>query len=298
MNVGLAGVGRMGAAIALRLIDVGHRVTVWNRTSDKTKPLADAGAAVVRTPQDLASACEVIITILTDAAAIERVYAGAGGLLGGDVKGKLFIEMSTVTPATEVALAERVRGQGAAMVECPVGGTTMPAREGKLIGLVGADAGDLARARPLLEEMCRRIEHCGVVGAAAAVKLAINLPLMVSWQAFGEAFALCRNTALSPEKLVDLFTDISATTNALKARAPMVLAMLTDAANPLATTFTIDSGLKDLHTMAALGQASGVALPLVERAADCYQEASRSGWGERDASAVVVYWPARKTDIR
>ncbi len=294
MNVGIAGVGKMGAAIALRLMEVGHKVAVWNRSADKTKPLADAGASVAATPAELAAKSETVITILTDAGAIDAVYGGPSGLLTGDVTGKLFVEMSTVQPATEVALADKVRAKGAVLVECPVGGTTGPARQGQLIGLMGAAPADADRARPLLQQMCRRIEHCGPVGAAASVKLAINLPLMVSWQAFGEAFALCRDTGMKPEQLVNLFIDISATTNALKARAPMIAAMLAGGGDTAGATFTVDSGLKDLRTMAAEGKARGIELPLVERAAGCYEEASRSGWGPRDGSAVAVYWSGRK----
>ncbi len=117
---------------------------------------------------------------------------------------------------------------------------------------------------------------------------------MVSWQAFGEAFALCKDTGMTPEQLVNLFTDISATTNAIKARAPMIQAMLAGGGDAAGATFTIDSGLKDLRTMAAEGKARGMDLPLVERAADCYEEASRSGWGPRDGAAVAVYWSNRK----
>ena len=294
MDVGIAGVGKMGAAIALRLMDVGHKVAVWNRSADKTKPPADAGATVAATPAELAAKSEAIITILTDAAAIDAVYTGPSGLLSGVVANKLFIEMSTVQPATEVALAAKVRDKGAAFVECPVGGTTGPARQGQLIGLMGAEAVDADRAYPLLKQLCRRIDHCGPVGAAASVKLAINLPLMVSWQAFGEAFALCKDTKLSSEQLVNLFTDISATTNAIKARAPMIAAMLAGGGDAAGATFTIDSGLKDLKTMAAEGKARGMNLPLVERAAECFEEAARSGWGPRDGAAVAAYWSNRK----
>ena len=114
MNVGVAGLGKMGAAIARRLIDVGHRVTVWNRSAEKCQPLAAAGATVAATPAELAGGCEAVITILTDAAAIDAVYGGPAGLLTGEVGGKLFIEMSTVQPATELALASKVRARGAA----------------------------------------------------------------------------------------------------------------------------------------------------------------------------------------
>ena len=146
MQIGLVGVGRMGAGIAARLVEVGHQVTVWNRSADKLKPLADAGIKAATTPAELAGAAEVIISILTDAAAIDAVYGGPQGLLAGNIKGKLFIEMSTVRPETEIALAEKVRAKGAAFVECPVGGSTGPARQGKLLGLAGAEAGGF-RAR-------------------------------------------------------------------------------------------------------------------------------------------------------
>jgi 3-hydroxyisobutyrate dehydrogenase len=291
MHVGVAGLGMMGAAIAQRLIEVGHTVTVWNRTADKVKPVVAAGATAAATPTALAGACEVIITILTDAAAIDAVYGGPSGLLAGDVAGRLFIEMSTVQPATELALAGKVRRKGAAFVECPVGGTTGPARQGALIGLMGAEPADAARADPLLRQMCRRIEHCGPVGAGSTMKLAINLPLMVSWQAFGEAFALIRDLGIDPDRLLSIFTDISAATNAIKARAAMIAAELKGSGG--GATFTIDSGAKDLRTMAAEGRARGLELPLTERTAQCFEEANRGGWGARDASAVAAYWSKR-----
>src|SRR5262245_63395416 len=147
MQIGIHGIGKMGAAIAQRLMEVGHKVTVWNRSAGKLKPVTDAGAKAVATPAELARSSEAIITLLTDAAAIDAVYHGASGLLSGDVRGKLFIEMSTVQPATEVALAEKVRAKGAALVECPVGGSTGPARQGKLIGLMGGEPADAARAK-------------------------------------------------------------------------------------------------------------------------------------------------------
>src|SRR5438874_1927032 len=112
------GLGRlvmMAAAMAQRLIEVGHRVTAWNRTPGKAKPITDAGATLAATPAELASAAETIVTILTDAAAIETVYGGPAGLLASEVRGKLFIEMSTVQPASSVALAAKVRGAGAAL---------------------------------------------------------------------------------------------------------------------------------------------------------------------------------------
>ncbi|MGA8696740.1 MAG: NAD(P)-dependent oxidoreductase, partial [Xanthobacteraceae bacterium] len=219
MNIGIAGIGKMGAAIATRLMEAGNQATVWNRSLEKTKPLADAGAKIAATPADLAKAVDAVITILTDAAAINAVYGAPSGLLAAELKGKLFIDMSTVQPQTEIALAEKLRAKGAAFIECPVGGTTGPARQGQLFGFVGGSDVDLARAKPILKQLCRRIEHCGDIGAGAGMKLAINLPMLVSWQAFGEAFAISRHLGIDPVRLVDIFSDSGGGTNALKGRA-------------------------------------------------------------------------------
>src|SRR6202140_1875287 len=179
MHIGVAGLGAMGGNVAARLMEVGHQVTVWNRTPEKIKPLADAGAKVAASPAAVAAACEAVITMLTDGAAIDAVYNGPSGLLSGDVKGKLFIDMSTVPPGVETALAAKVRGKGAVFVECPVGGSTAPARQGKLLGLMGAGPADAARARPILEQLCRRIELGGPVGSGALLKFPVNMPLMI-----------------------------------------------------------------------------------------------------------------------
>ena len=293
MQIGIAGVGRMGAAIAARLMEAGHQVTVWNRSADKTKPLAAAGAKVAATPAALTRGAEAIVSILTDAAALDMVYGGPSGLLAGDAKGKLFIEMSTVQPAIVTALAEKVRAAGGAFVECPVGGTVGPARQGKLLGLMGAEPADAARAKPILDQLCRRLEHCGPVGSGAVMKLAINLPLMISWQAYGEAFALCRGLGFDGKRLLDLFADTSGANNALKNRAPMIAALF-DGGDPGPVTFDIDSARKDLRSMLAEGKARGVELPLIERTLASFDEASRNGLGGRDGSNVAVYWATRK----
>ncbi len=292
MQIGIAGVGKMGAAIAQRLIEVGHKLTVWNRSAAKLKPVADAGAATAATPAELASKAETVITILADAPAIDAVYHGASGLLAGDVRGKLFIEMSTVEPRTETALAEKVRGKGAALVECPVGGSTGPARQGKLIGLMGAEPADAARAKPILEQLCRRLEHCGPVGSGAVMKLTINMPLMIYWQALGEALALCRPLGLDPARIMDLLADTSGGPNVLKVRGPAVASML-KGGDSGSVTFNIDSAVKDLRIMLAEGKARGLELPLVERTLACYEETRRKVSGAAEVSAVSVHWATR-----
>ena len=292
MRIGIAGIGKMGAAMAQRLMEVGHEVTAWNRSADKLKVVTDAGAAVAATPAELAKTTDTTITMLTDAAAIDAVYNGASGLLAGEVADKLFIEMSTVQPQAQVVIAEKVRAKGAAFVECPVGGSTGPARQGKLIGLMGAEPDDAARAKPILEQLCRRLEHCGPVGSGAVMKLTINMPLMIYWQALGEALALCRSLDLDPARLMDMLSETSGGPNVLKVRGAPIANMLKGGdGGPV--TFDIDSAVKDLRTMLAEGKARGIALPLVEKTLACYEETQRKVSGAAEVSAVSVYWANR-----
>jgi len=294
MRVGVAGLGRMGSAIAARLIEVGHEVTVWNRSGDKVKALTAAGAKAAASPAELATQVEAIVTILTNRDAIAAVYEGPAGLLAGTVKGKLIVEMSTVQPETEVALAEKARAKGAAFVECPVGGTVGPAREGKLLGVAGGTAEDFARAKPLLAQMCRRVEHVGPVGAGSSMKLALNLPLMVYYQAMGEAYVLCRHLGLDPKWLMEFLTDTSGAPNILRVRGAKIADALAggDAGPP---AFDVDSIRKDLATMVAEGKTRGTSLPLAERTLAVYDEAAKDGWGKRDGASLPAYWPMRNS---
>jgi len=293
MQIGIAGLGRMGAAMAARLMDVGHTLTVWNRSPEKAKPLTDAGARLVATPEDLAEHSDAVITMLTDADAIDHVYNGENGLLSGDVSDTLFIEMSTVRPEVTVALAKVVRASGARFVECPVGGTTGPARQGKLFGFMGADEGDAELAEPILNQLCRRLEHVGPVGSGALAKFTINMPLMIYYQALGEALAMARPLGLEPERLMDMIADSSGAPTMMKTRGPTVAKMMQG--EDTAVTFDIAGCIKDLQSMQAEGHARGISLPLVQLTLACMEESASKGLAGKEAAAHSVYW-AKKQD--
>jgi len=294
MKIGIAGVGRMGAAIAERLMETGQDVLVWNRTEDKLVNLVEKGAVACASPKALAEAAETIVTILTDEDAIEAVYSGADGLLSQELDGRLVIEMSTVRPETEQALAERVRTAGGAFVECPVGGTVAPAKGGKLLGFAGGEAADVERARPVLEALCRRLEHVGPVGAGSSVKLAINLPLAVYWQTLGEALTLCRSLGLDDARLVDIIGDSSAGPNVLKNRPQVVAKALSGDQVP--GTFDIDGMRKDLTVMLAEADGLGADLPITKAALACYEESAAAGLGGQDGARQSAFWRDRTED--
>lgn len=282
--IGVCGMGRMGAAMAERLLSVGKTVMVWNRDPARCAPLVEAGAAMAETPADLMEACDTIITMLFDGEAVAAVYPQ---LLQGDANGKLFIEMSTIGPEACRAVAQEVQAAGADFVECPVGGTVGPARDGKLLGLVGGTQAALDRGRPILEQLCRRIEYAGPVGAGSRLKLAVNLPLLVYWQALGEAMGLVTDLDMTPDKLADLMADTSGAPMAIKHRSGDLAAMLADRAEP-AVGFEARGAEKDLREMALLSAALGLDAPVTRAAHDAFAAALPAQIGGRDAMTIAA----------
>ena len=289
MKVGIAGIGKMGNAIGSRLLSLGYSVTVWNRTSDKASTLLNAGAQWASSPKALAESVDTVITLLTNEAAIDDVYSGTEGLLSGAGAHPTFIDMSTVNPAKPPELALRVQAVGAAYLECPVGGSIGPAKEGKLLGFVGGNAADLAKVQALLEHLCKRVEHVGTYGAGSTMKMAVNLPLMVYWQTLGEALSLIDHLKLDPQRVVDILSESSGGPNRLKVRGPLLVQALGHQKNE---TVTVDVATmrKDMRTMLALAQTNHRELPLTSMALEKFNQAADSGLDGKDCTQLPVWW--------
>jgi 3-hydroxyisobutyrate dehydrogenase len=293
MKVGIAGTGRMGTAIARRLIEAGHEVRVWNRTADNARDAREAGAKWTPTLGELANDSELVVSFLLDNAAVERVYLGTNGLLTGRVKGRLFIDMSTVSPGTHARIAPAMALRNAAFIECPVSGSIAAAQSGTLVGFAGGEASGFARAQPLLAQLCRRVEHVGPLGAGARMKLAANLLLAVFWQALGESLLLADPPALDAARAIDLLADSNIGAAILRTRAQEIVAAVNGEISG-AAAFDVDTMRKDLRYMAQEAAAHGSSLPLAGRTLDCFDRASRDGKGRLDSVAYPAYWIARQ----
>jgi 3-hydroxyisobutyrate dehydrogenase len=283
----------MGAAIAQRLIALGHEVAVWNRNPAKAQPLIDAGAKLLPTPVALMEACETIVVMLLNDTATEAVYRGPDGILKAKLSGKLVIDMSTIRPETMQRIGTSVTQQRASFVESPVGGSTVPAREGKLFALVGGEKADIGRAMPVLEQLCRRIEYVGSVGAGSTVKLAINLPLLVYWQALGESLTICQPLDLAADRLIDILSDTAGAPAAMKGRGAVIAKVLAGASlGP--TAFGLSAAKKDLATAVQFAKTLDAELPVAASALACFEQAESAGLGDADATAMSTYWPQRR----
>ena len=279
-TIGIAGTGRMGTAFARRLIETGHPVKVWNRSPARLTAAVEAGAQAT----DMAglAACDVILLSLTNAAASDGVL---GQLIAAGIAGRLVIEISTLMPAEADALAAKATAAGAEFVHCPVGGTVAPALKGQLLGLAGGTVAAFDRAKPVLDQLCRRVEHLGTAGAAARMKLAVNLPLAIYWQTLGESLALLRGAGVPDDLAISLIADSSAGPTVLKNRAQVVVDTLTGTDQP--GTFDIAGLMKDLRLALDLAAAEGAALPLASATEPRYRAALEAGLGRFDGASLT-----------
>jgi len=176
-----------------------------------------------------------------------------------------------------------------------VSGTVVPARSGQLLGFAAGRDEDVELARPTLDRLCRHVVHVGDVGSGARTKLAVNLPLIAFWQAFGEAMALMRDVSSDPQWLVELFADTAGAPAVLKAKTAALVATL-DGEDTVEPAFEIDAMRKDLR-LALAETAGSFPLPLARSALSAMDEASAAGWGRRDCAWMPAFW-AQKADAR
>lgn len=286
MIIGLVGVGNMGRAIAERLVERGHELLLWNRTAAKAEGIE--GAKPCKTPAEVGAGADVVLSILTNDEAIAAVYSGPGGLCSTDLSGTTVVEMCTTSPERTIALEAEVKRCGGLFLECPVGGTIGPARAGQLLGLAGGSDEAFAAAKPVLVDMTRRLEHLGPVGTGAAMKLAINLPLMVYWAAVGEAVAIATEQGIEPGLAVDILADSSGAIGAAKKRLPPIHTMLVEK-NPGGTSLTLTNGIKDMNLMEAALADHGISSDVVSAARAKAEAAARGGWSDHDVSLFGIF---------
>jgi len=284
MKVGLVGLGRMGRAITARLKENGFEVTGWDRDAVAMKAGADKGMTVAAHPRAVADSADVVISIITEDNGVRNVFRGKDGFLSGDVRGKLFIDMSTLQPMTGRELAPVVTAAGAKLIDSPVFGTIPHVLQGKLYAMVGGDAADLERAKPVLEKLAGKIAHMGPNGAGYAMKLCINLGLAAFIQATSEALALGTREGLKLEQMLDIMSE-APTANGWFAGKKGALK-----GEPADVTLDLKTMRKDIMSMVATGAINGMPLPLSAGMLSSFSAAVAQGWGDKDIGDLAKFF--------
>jgi 3-hydroxyisobutyrate dehydrogenase-like beta-hydroxyacid dehydrogenase len=279
-DVGFVGLGVMGGGVAKRLLDAGHRLTVWNRTREKADWLLEAGARWADSPREVAEASELTFTMVTNTAAVQAVCHGDDGILAGLALGKVYVDMSTASPANTRALAERVEELGAHMLDAPVSGSVITLEQGKLSVMVGGDADVFERARPILEAIGPKVFHLGPNGAAVTMKIATNLSLAVQMLAFSEGVLLAEKSGIPRETAVEVLLASVIASPMVAYRGPFVLEQ------PDEAWFDVNMMQKDMNLALELGRELDVPLPTTATTNELLTAARGMGLEEKDFAVV------------
>jgi 3-hydroxyisobutyrate dehydrogenase-like beta-hydroxyacid dehydrogenase len=278
-KIAFLGLGEMGVPMASRLLQAGHEVTAWNRTSARTAPLLERGAIASSTPAEAAAGADFIITMLATPDALEQVVFGDGGVAGALGAGQVLVDMSTVGLAAVRSVAARLP-PGVPLVDAPVRGSVPQATDGSLEVFVGAADEDFARVRPILEAL-GTVRHVGGPGAGAAMKLVVNLVLGVAMVTMGEALALGESLALPRGLLLDVLADSPI--------GPIVRAkrMLVESGR-YPPSFKLRHADKDLRLVEDAAASAGRELKVAPAARSWLDEAAARGAADLDFAAVVA----------
>jgi 3-hydroxyisobutyrate dehydrogenase-like beta-hydroxyacid dehydrogenase len=286
MKIGFAGLGDMGSLIVPRLIAAGHEVTGWNRTRAKAAALVSEGMKVADTPAEAARDADIMFSILTDGPAVTEVALGRNGVSAGLRKGALFIDMSTISPTVSRKVAEELRARGLSMLDAPISGSPITVRAGQASMMVGGNAADFERAKPVLLAIGPKVLHIGDNGLACQMKIAVNLLLMVEVICFGEAVALAEKGGVKREVALNAILNSVTASPVLGYRGPFIL----DGGMPAKPLADVTLQQKDMLLALELGRTLGSPVPLAAAANEMMNACRGLGIDHRDfVTAHEVY---------
>ncbi len=279
--VGFIGLGIMGQPMASNLVKAGYRLVVFNRTREKAEAMAGELVQVASSPAEVASKCQMVITIVTDSAAVEEVIAGPQGLLGAVTPGSIIIDMSTISPAVEQQLDSELRRVSATLVDAPVSGGDIGAQQGTLAIMAGGDRDAFERSLPLFQGMGKTITYCGPVGSGQLTKLCNQILVSVNLLAVTEAVTFARKTGLNPETMIEAVKGGAAGSWQLANLGPKI------ARRDFAPGFMIDLMQKDLRLVLEAAGSSAVCLSAASSVHQLFNAAQAKGLGKEGTQALM-----------
>jgi 3-hydroxyisobutyrate dehydrogenase-like beta-hydroxyacid dehydrogenase len=279
-NLAFVGLGVMGSRMAHRLLAAGHTVTGYNRTRAKAQWLVDTGMKWADTPRAAAQAGDFVFTMLTNTEALYAVTGGADGILAGLSPGKIYIDMSTVSPAASRELAERVASLEARMLDAPVSGSVSTLEEGKLSIMVGGERSAYQKAVAILQAIGPKVTYVGGNGLAVSMKIATNLSLAVQMLAFSEGVLLAEKSGIARETAVEVLLNSVIASPMVKYRGPFVLKM------PDEAWFDVNMMQKDLLLALEMGRKLDVPLPTTSITNEMLTAARGMGFARQDFAVL------------
>lgn len=284
LKIGWIGLGNMGNPMVRNLLKAGYKVTVFNRTKDKETPLIEAGATSANNPQELMENCDVVITMLSNDAAVKEIFESKYGLLSKIFLGKTIINMSTVSPETSRYLANSCSKHQIAFIDAPVSGSVKPAQDGTLVIIVGGTPESYEQLKPIFDVLGKISIYVGDAGKASSAKLAINYFLGLNLQGLAETILFAENNGISTEAMLSIVNEGACGNGITKIKSSSILN------DSFPAAFALKHLVKDLKLAKDSGLDSPLALPLLES----YNKALDEGFGEEDVMAIIKSLKGKK----
>jgi 3-hydroxyisobutyrate dehydrogenase len=282
-KIGIIGIGMLGNAVALHLLDVGFQVTIFNRTKEKAIQLKEKGATIATSPKEVAAKSELIIIIVKDANAVKEISFENNGITEGAHDGLIVADMSTIDPLESKQISERFLKNNINKLDIPVMGGPNVAISGELVMMVSGDKKSFEQCRNILEKIANKIFFLGDNGAAHSIKLAMNLQITMLALALSEGIMLVEKTNIDPKKFLEILNSTYFKTGMSKNKAFKMIDGKYDA------TFTLKNLKKDIDTMLSSANSLELELPMLKKAKQVYDDAVNQGFGEIDYTGIIAY---------
>ena len=283
MKVGIIGLGMLGNAVALHLLDSGFEVTVYNRTQEKITQAKEKGAKVATSPKEIAENSELIITIVKDANAVKEISFEKDGIIEGSHEKLIVADMSTIDPVESKNIAKKFQEYNIHKLDIPVMGGPNVAITGDLVMMASGNKESFDHCKNVFEKIANKVFFLGESGVAHSIKLAMNLQITMLALALSEGITLVKKANVDPKIFLEILNSTYFKTGMSEKKAFKMINGKYD------TTFTLANLKKDINTITNAAKSLGIELPMIKKAEEVYENAVKEGFGKMDYTAIIEY---------
>ena len=283
MKIGIIGIGMLGEAVALNLLNLGFDVSVYNRTKEKAAEVEKNGATVMNSPKAVADNSELIIIIVKDASAVKEVSFGKNGIIESENKKLIVADMSTIEPSESREIADKFEQKQIQKLEIPVMGGPNVAISGKLVMMASGPKNSFEQCKTIFEKIANKVFFLGTQGTANSIKLAMNLQITMLALSLSEGITLVEKSEVDPKIFLEVLNSTYFKTGMSENKAFKMIDGDYDA------TFTLSNLKKDISTMISTSKKLGIELPMIMKAEKIYENAIKEGLGNNDYTGIIEY---------
>jgi len=282
-KIGIIGLGMLGSAVALHLVDSGFIVTAYNRTKDKTLQLKEKGVKIASSPKEVAENSELVIIVVRDADVVKKISFGSNGIVKGNHDKLIVADMSTIDPLESKNISKKFQEYNIKKLDIPVMGGPNVAIKGNLVMMVSGNKKSFEKCKKSFEKIANKVFFLGEKEIAHTIKLAMNLQITMLALALSEGIILVKKANVDPKIFLEILNSTYFKTGMSENKAYKMIDGTYD------VTFTLANLKKDISTMTAAAKSLDVKLPMIKKAEEIYENAVKAGFGDMDYTSIIEY---------